>query len=69
VPFGCIWWEVKKWKLTDIHVSRRSQRLVPLLVGLMALGGMLATSNDFFLNTHKKSSAGLREGKPDLFSC
>lgn len=42
VPFGCIWWGVKKGKLTDIHVSRRSQRLVPLLVGLIALGGMLA---------------------------
>ena len=41
VPFGCIWWEVKKGKFIDIHVSRRSQRLVPLLVGLMALGGML----------------------------
>ncbi len=42
VPFGLIWWGVKKGKLTDIHVSRRSERLVPLLVGLMALGGMLA---------------------------
>ncbi len=42
VPFGCIWWGVKTGKLTDLHVSRRSERLVPLLVGLMALGGMLA---------------------------
>ncbi len=42
VPFGCIWWGIKKGKLTDIHVSRRSERLVPLLVGLMSLGGMLA---------------------------
>ena len=42
VPFGSIWWGVKSGKLTDIHVSRRSERLVPLLVGLMALGGMLA---------------------------
>ncbi len=42
VPFGCIWWGVKSGKLTDIHVSRRSERLVPLLVGLMALGGVLA---------------------------
>ncbi len=42
VPFGFIWWGVKKGKLTDLHVSRRSQRLVPLLVGLIALGGMLA---------------------------
>jgi hypothetical protein len=42
VPFGVIWWGVKKGKWTDIHVSRRSQRLVPLLVGLMALGGTLA---------------------------
>jgi uncharacterized membrane protein len=42
VPFGCIWWGVKTGKLTAIHVSRRSERLVPLLVGLMALGGMLA---------------------------
>jgi len=41
VPFGCIWWGVKQGKLTAIHVSRRSQRLVPLLVGLIALGGML----------------------------
>ena len=41
-PFGYIWWSVKTGKLTDLHVSRRSQRLVPLLVGLMALGGMLA---------------------------
>jgi len=42
VPFGYIWWGVKTGKLTDLHVSRRSERLVPLLVGLMALGGMLA---------------------------
>ena len=42
VPFGCIWWGVKQGKLTDIHVSRRSERLVPLLVGLITLGGMLA---------------------------
>jgi hypothetical protein len=42
VPFGWIWWGVKSGKVTDLHVSRRSQRLVPLLVGLMALGGMLA---------------------------
>lgn len=41
-PFGVIWWGVKKEKWTDIHVSRRSQRLVPLLVGLTGLGGMLA---------------------------
>ncbi len=41
VPFGFVWWGVKTGKLTDLHVSRRSQRLVPLLVGLMALGGML----------------------------
>lgn len=42
VPFGVVWWGVKKGKWTDIHISRRSQRLVPLLVGLVALGGMLA---------------------------
>jgi hypothetical protein len=42
VPFGLIWWGVKTGKLTDLHVSRRSERLVPLLVGLMALGGILA---------------------------
>jgi len=42
LPFGFIWWGVKSGKLTDIHVSRRSERLVPLLVGLIALGGMLA---------------------------
>jgi len=42
VPFGLIWWGVKQGKWTDLHVSRRSERLVPLLVGLMALGGMLA---------------------------
>jgi hypothetical protein len=42
VPFGYIWWGVKSGKWTDLHVSRRSERLVPLLVGLMALGGMLA---------------------------
>ena len=28
--------------MTDIHVSRRSERLVPLLIGLISLGGMLA---------------------------
>jgi membrane-associated phospholipid phosphatase len=28
--------------LTDLHVSRRSERLVPLLVGIVALAGMLA---------------------------
>jgi hypothetical protein len=42
VPFVFIWWGVKTGKLTDLHVSRRSERLVPLLVGLIALGGMLA---------------------------
>jgi hypothetical protein len=42
VPFGLIWWGVKTGKFTDLHVSRRSERLVPLLVGLMALRGMLA---------------------------
>lgn len=42
VPFGVIWWGVKRGKWTDIHISRRSQRLVPLLVGLLGLGGMLA---------------------------
>ncbi|MGZ3673207.1 MAG: hypothetical protein ACXWQR_16475 [Ktedonobacterales bacterium] len=42
VPFGVVWRGVKKGTWTDIHISRRSQRLVPLLVGLMALGGMLA---------------------------
>src|SRR5713226_2632219 len=42
MPFGFIWWGVKSRKLTDIHVSRRSEHLVPLLVGLIALGGMLA---------------------------
>lgn len=42
VPYGYMWWGVKKGKWTDIHVSRRSQRLVPLLIGLFALAGMLA---------------------------
>jgi membrane-associated phospholipid phosphatase len=42
VPFGVIWWGVKKGALTDVHVSRRSQRLIPLLVSLVALSGMLA---------------------------
>jgi hypothetical protein len=41
VPFGYIWWGVKAGKVTDLHVSRRSERLIPLLVGLVALGGML----------------------------
>lgn len=40
-PFGFIWWGVKKGKYTDIHVSRRSQRLAPLIVGLISLSGML----------------------------
>jgi hypothetical protein len=42
VPFGYIWWGVKAGKVTDLHVSRRSERLIPLLIGLIALGGMLA---------------------------
>ena len=42
VPFAFIWWGVKKGTLSDLHVSRRSQRLAPLVVGLMALCGMLA---------------------------
>jgi hypothetical protein len=42
VPFGYIWWGVKSGKVTDLHVSRRSERLIPLLVGLVALGGMLS---------------------------
>jgi membrane-associated phospholipid phosphatase len=41
VPFGVIWWGIKLGQLTDLHVSRRSQRLLPLLVGLLALAGML----------------------------
>lgn len=41
-PFWYIWWGVKSGKWTDLHVSRRAERLVPLLVGLIALGGMLA---------------------------
>lgn len=41
VPFGVVWWGVKTGKWTDIHVSRRSERLVPLFVGLIALVGML----------------------------
>jgi hypothetical protein len=39
VPFGVIWWRVNKGQLTDLHVSRRSQRLFPLLLGPLALGG------------------------------
>jgi hypothetical protein len=42
VPFLFIWWGVKKGNFTDIHVSRRSQRLLPLLVGLVCICGMLA---------------------------
>ena len=42
VPFGVIWWGVKKGAVTDVHVSRRSQRLIPLLVSLVALSSMLA---------------------------
>src|SRR5215472_14397510 len=42
VPYSVIWWEVRKGALTDVHVSRRSQRLVPLVVGLGGLAGMLA---------------------------
>jgi hypothetical protein len=42
VPYGFIWWRVKEGKLTDIQVSRRSQRLVPLAVALLALAGVLA---------------------------
>jgi hypothetical protein len=41
MPYGFIWWGVKRGKVTDIHVSRRSERLLPLVVGLMALCGML----------------------------
>jgi membrane-associated phospholipid phosphatase len=41
-PFGYIWWGVRSKQVTDLHVSRRSERLIPLLVGLLALGGMLA---------------------------
>lgn len=41
-PFGYIWWGVKSRRWGDIHVSRRSQRLVPLLISLVALGCMLA---------------------------
>jgi len=41
-PFGYIWWGVKSRRWGDIHVSRRSQRLVPLLISLVALGGILA---------------------------
>jgi hypothetical protein len=42
MSFGVILWGVKRGKWTDIHVSRRSQRLIPLLVSLTALAGMLA---------------------------
>ncbi|HEU5374983.1 MAG TPA: hypothetical protein VFV38_06070 [Ktedonobacteraceae bacterium] len=42
VPFSFVWLGVKKGHFTDIHVSRRSQRLLPLLVGLGCICGMLA---------------------------
>lgn len=42
VPFWVIWWAVNRGTLTDLHVSRRSQRLLPLLMGLLTLFGMLA---------------------------
>lgn len=42
MPFGVIWWAVNRGMLTDLHVSRRSQRLFPLVMGLLALFGMLA---------------------------
>lgn len=41
VPFGVIWWGVKRGLWSDLHVSRRSQRLVPFLISLLALGGLL----------------------------
>lgn len=41
IPFGFLWWSVRAGRVTDLHVSRRSERLIPLLVGLIALGGML----------------------------
>ncbi|HLW00601.1 MAG TPA: hypothetical protein VKT82_18230 [Ktedonobacterales bacterium] len=42
VPFGVLWWGVNRGAWSDLHVSRRSQRLLPLLMGLLALSGMLA---------------------------
>lgn len=42
VPYVLVWWGARRGRWTDIHVSRRSQRLVPLLLGLIALVGMLA---------------------------
>jgi hypothetical protein len=42
VPYGVIWWGVKRGTWTDLNVSRRSERLLPLLMSLLTLGGMLA---------------------------
>lgn len=42
IPFVFVWWGVRRGHFSDIHVSRRSQRLFPLLVGLLCIGGMLA---------------------------
>jgi hypothetical protein len=36
-----IWLGAKRGKWTDVHVSRRSERVLPLLISLLALGGML----------------------------
>ncbi len=42
IPFLFVWLGVKKGYLTDMHVSRRSQRLYPLLIGLICVCCMLA---------------------------
>ncbi len=40
VPFLDIWLGVKQGRYTDMHISVRSQRLVPMMLGLGCIGGI-----------------------------
>jgi membrane-associated phospholipid phosphatase len=42
IPYGVIWFGVRRGQLTDHHIGRREQRRVPLLIGLGSVAVGLA---------------------------
>jgi hypothetical protein len=37
IPYGVIWWGVRRGELTDHHIGRREQRRKPLIIGLASV--------------------------------
>lgn len=43
IPYGIVWWGVRRGTLTDHHIGRREQRRGPVLLGLVSvLVGLVA---------------------------